>query len=122
MEDQEPQEIKIQRPKRMELTAEESCMRMEAFGERKAAIIASVRKAKSRDAETVLNQLLAEMQRLDALMQSDRLEIARLKAETRLLRAEAARLEAESRDTLARLKAMFPGEETNERNLQQITT
>jgi hypothetical protein len=45
-ETQEVQEVKIQRPKRVKLTAEESLRRMEAFPERKEQIIATVRKSK----------------------------------------------------------------------------
>ena len=42
------QEIKVQRPKRVKLTAEESLKRMEAFPERKEQIVAAVRKSKNR--------------------------------------------------------------------------
>ena len=42
------QEIKVQRPKHVKLTAEESIKRMEAFPERKEQIVAAVRKSKSR--------------------------------------------------------------------------
>jgi hypothetical protein len=45
---QEVQEVKIQRPKRAKLTAEESLKRMETFPERKEQIIAAVRKSKGR--------------------------------------------------------------------------
>jgi len=45
---EELQEVKVQRPKRARLTAEESLKRMEAFPERKEQIIAAVRKSKSR--------------------------------------------------------------------------
>jgi len=45
---QEVQEVKVQRPKRAKLTAEESLKRMEAFPERKEKIVAAVRKSKSR--------------------------------------------------------------------------
>jgi len=46
---QEVQEIKIQRPKRVKLTSEESLRRMEAFSERKEQIIAAVRKSQNRN-------------------------------------------------------------------------
>ena len=42
------EEIRVQRPKRARLTAEESLKRMEAFPERKEQIIAAVRKSKNR--------------------------------------------------------------------------
>jgi hypothetical protein len=42
------QEVKVQRPKRAKLTAEESLRRMEAFPERKEQIVAAVRKSKGR--------------------------------------------------------------------------
>lgn len=45
---QEVQEVKVQRPKRAKLTAEESLKRMETFPERKEQIVAAVRKSKSR--------------------------------------------------------------------------
>ena len=45
---QEVQKVKVQRPKRAKLTAEESLKRMEAFPERKEQIIAAIRKSKSR--------------------------------------------------------------------------
>ena len=45
---QEIQEVKVQRPKRAKLTAEEALKRMEAFPERKEKIIAAVRKSKDR--------------------------------------------------------------------------
>jgi hypothetical protein len=41
------------------------------------------------DYEATTNQLLAEMQHLEMVMQADRIEIDRLKAETYLLREEA---------------------------------
>lgn len=47
-DDQEVQEVKIQRPRRAKLTAEESLRRMEAFPERKEQIVAAVRKSKDR--------------------------------------------------------------------------
>ena len=43
-QDEEVQEVIIQRPKRAQLTAEESLKRMEAFPERQEKIIAAVRK------------------------------------------------------------------------------
>lgn len=46
---EEVQEVKIQRPKRVKLTAEESLKRMEAFPERKEQIVAAVRKSKNRN-------------------------------------------------------------------------
>ncbi len=45
---QEVQEVKVQRPKRAKLSAEESLKRMEAFPERKEKIVAAVRKSKDR--------------------------------------------------------------------------
>lgn len=42
------QEVKIQRPKRANLTAEELLKRMEAFSKRKEQIVAAVRKSKDR--------------------------------------------------------------------------
>ena len=45
---QDIQEVKVQRPKRAKLTAEEALKRMEAFPERKEQIVAAVRKSKSR--------------------------------------------------------------------------
>lgn len=45
---EEVQEVKVQRPKRVKLTAEESLKRMEAFPERKEQIVAAVRKSKDR--------------------------------------------------------------------------
>jgi hypothetical protein len=39
--------IKIERPKRAELSEQETLKRMEAFGERKERFVASVRKGKS---------------------------------------------------------------------------
>jgi hypothetical protein len=44
----EAQEVKVHRPKRAKLTAEESLKRMAEFPERKEQIIAAVRKSKSR--------------------------------------------------------------------------
>ncbi len=44
----EVHEVKVQRPKRVKLTAEESLQRMEAFPERKEQIVAAVRKSKNR--------------------------------------------------------------------------
>ena len=52
------------------------------------------------DYEAMADQLLADMRRLDALMQKDRTEIDYFKAET-------ARLETENRVVLSRLKAMW---------------
>jgi hypothetical protein len=52
------------------------------------------------DYEAIADQLLADMKRLDELMQKDRSEIEYLKVET-------ARLEAENRLVLSRLKAMW---------------
>ena len=46
---QEIQELKILRPKRAKLTAEESLERLEAFPERKEQIVAAVRKGKNRN-------------------------------------------------------------------------
>jgi hypothetical protein len=43
----EIQEVKVQRPKRAKLMAEEVLKRMEAFSERKGQIVAAVRKSKS---------------------------------------------------------------------------
>jgi hypothetical protein len=43
----EPNELKIQRPKRAKLSEAETLKRMEAFDERKEQFIASVRKGKS---------------------------------------------------------------------------
>ena len=48
LEKLEVQEVKVQRPKRAKLSAEESLKRMEAFPERKEQIIAAVRKSKGR--------------------------------------------------------------------------
>ena len=59
------------------------------------------------DYEATANQLLAEMKRLETLMQADRIEIDRLKAEYHLLREEGVRLQAQTRASLARLEAMF---------------
>jgi hypothetical protein len=42
------QEVKVQRPKRAKLTAEESLRRMETFPERKEQIVAAIRKSKDR--------------------------------------------------------------------------
>ena len=47
VQEQEVQEVKVQRPKRARLTAEESLKRMEDFPQRKEQIIAAVRKSKS---------------------------------------------------------------------------
>lgn len=44
----EVQEVTVQHPRRAKLTAEESLKRMEAFPERKAQIVAAVRKSKRR--------------------------------------------------------------------------
>jgi hypothetical protein len=44
----EIEEIRVQRPKRARLTAEESLKRMESFPERKEQIVAAVRKSKNR--------------------------------------------------------------------------
>jgi hypothetical protein len=44
----EPQEVRVERPKRAVLTAEESMERMDAFSERRDQIVAAVRKSKSR--------------------------------------------------------------------------
>ncbi|HLK56648.1 MAG TPA: hypothetical protein VKU00_08795 [Chthonomonadaceae bacterium] len=57
--------------------------------------------------EAIADQLLADMQRLNELMKSDRVEIDQLKTETRLLREVAAHLETENRAALSRLKAVF---------------
>lgn len=46
---QEVQEIKVQRPKRLKLSAEESLKRMEAFPERKEQFIAAIRKSQDRN-------------------------------------------------------------------------
>ena len=46
-EAQEVQEVRVQRPRRARLTAEESLKRMEAFPERREQFIASIRKSKS---------------------------------------------------------------------------
>lgn len=59
------------------------------------------------DYEAIADQLLTNMQHLEMLMQSDRVEIDRLKAETHLLREEGLRLETETRATLSRLKTVF---------------
>ena len=40
------QEVKVQRPKRVKLTADESLRRMEAFPERKEQIVAAVRRGR----------------------------------------------------------------------------
>ncbi len=42
----EEREVKVQRPKRARLTADESLGRMERFAERKEPIVAAVRKSK----------------------------------------------------------------------------
>jgi hypothetical protein len=44
----ESQEVRVERPKRAILTAEESMERMDAFSERRDQIVAAVRKSKSR--------------------------------------------------------------------------
>jgi len=44
----EVQQVKVQRPKRAKLTAEEALKRMEAFPERKEQMVAAVRKSKNR--------------------------------------------------------------------------
>lgn len=44
----EVQEVRVQRPRRAKLTAEEALKRMEAFPERKEQIVAAVRKSKNR--------------------------------------------------------------------------
>ena len=44
----EAHEVRVERPKRAKLTAEESLRRMEAFDERKEQIVAAVRKSKGR--------------------------------------------------------------------------
>jgi hypothetical protein len=44
----EDYEVRIERPKRAKLSAEESLRRMEAFDERKEQIVAAVRKSKGR--------------------------------------------------------------------------
>ena len=45
---EELQEVKVQRPKRVKMTAQESLRRMETLPERKEQIVAAVRKSKSR--------------------------------------------------------------------------
>ena len=57
--------------------------------------------------EAIADQLLADMQRLNEVMQRDRVEIDQLKTETRLLREVATHLELENRAALLRLKAVF---------------
>jgi hypothetical protein len=47
-EKREVQEVRVERPKRARLTAEESLRRIEAFPERKEQIVAAVRKSKGR--------------------------------------------------------------------------
>jgi hypothetical protein len=47
-EAEEIREVKVQRPKRAKLTAEESLRRMEDFPERKEQIVAAIRKSKDR--------------------------------------------------------------------------
>ena len=44
----EIEEVRVQRPKRARLTAEESLKRMKSFPERKEQIVAAVRKSKNR--------------------------------------------------------------------------
>jgi len=44
----EAYEVRVERPKRAKLTAEESLRRLEAFPERKEQIVAAVRKSKGR--------------------------------------------------------------------------
>ena len=44
----EVHEVRVERPKRARLTAEESLRRVEAFPERKEQIVAAVRKSKGR--------------------------------------------------------------------------
>ena len=44
----EAYEVRVERPKRAKLSAEESLRRMEAFDERKEQIVAAVRKSKGR--------------------------------------------------------------------------
>ena len=58
------------------------------------------RRKNSADYEIIADQLLADMEQLNALMQKDRAEID-------YLRAETARLEVENRVVLSRLKAMW---------------
>ena len=48
----EPQALRVQRPKRAKLTAEESLRRMESLPERVEEIVAAVRKSKNRDLST----------------------------------------------------------------------
>jgi hypothetical protein len=52
VKEEQYEEIKIVRPKRVKLTAEESLKRMRAFNERKDEIIAAVRKVKNRTIPT----------------------------------------------------------------------
>jgi hypothetical protein len=51
-EAQDIQEVKVQCPKRVKLTAEESLQRMEDFPKRKEQIVAAVRKSKNRSLPT----------------------------------------------------------------------
>lgn len=44
----EVSEVRVERPTRAKLTAEESLQRMESFPERKEQIVAAVRKSKNR--------------------------------------------------------------------------
>jgi hypothetical protein len=44
----EAYEVRVERPKRARLSAEESLKRLEAFPERKEQIVAAVRKSKNR--------------------------------------------------------------------------
>ena len=48
-QDEDVQEVTIQRPKRARLTAEESLKRMDTFSERKEKIVAAVRKSQDRN-------------------------------------------------------------------------
>ena len=45
--DEDPQALKVERPKRAKLSEEETLKRMESFDERKEQFVASVRKGKS---------------------------------------------------------------------------
>lgn len=55
------------------------------------------------DYKAAVEQLLAEMKRLNERMQSDRADIERLRLETQALKVETQRLKAETRATLASL-------------------
>ena len=68
--------------------------------------LAKTKRKTAADYEAIADQLLVDMQDLEPLMQSDRIEIDRLKAETHLLREEARRLETETRATLSRLQGI----------------